>query len=344
MACNEFPNGCRMQWNYWGTGHGKGPHDGAGACLKQSLRKEQVKPDAIKLHNAADVVAYLKDSMNMPNAAYPKARRLVNRHFIEIGQNEVLRTDPLDCKTVPGSRSMHSIRSISRWNNTLLECRDFSCFCDHCLDGVPGVCPHKPHASPWKLITLEPIKSTDIVQESEEEEVDLEWTAELDDNFLASQLQVGDNFAVPVEPGNAEGADFYIVQCTKTMHIVQDVSRKDAWSGKLVEKGDEIVEGLYYRRQGRKENSYVLLRDEAVSFHYSHLILRSKVSMKQAPHKQKGGTSVYQLSEHALQSILDVIKSKRQLEELQSGSESEGTDSSGESEFLESDESDREDL
>lgn len=30
----ELPNGCFMDWNYWGTGHGKGPHNGAGACLK----------------------------------------------------------------------------------------------------------------------------------------------------------------------------------------------------------------------------------------------------------------------------------------------------------------------
>jgi hypothetical protein len=38
------------------------------------LKKEQLKPDAIKLHNAADVVAYLKGAMNMVNVAYPKAK------------------------------------------------------------------------------------------------------------------------------------------------------------------------------------------------------------------------------------------------------------------------------
>jgi hypothetical protein len=130
-----------MQWNFWGTGHGKGPHDGAGACLKQCLRKEQLKPDATKLHNVAVVVAYLKGAMNMGNAAYPKAKRVVHRHFREIGENEVVRTNPLDCKTIPRSRSMHSIHSVSSSNNILLECRDFSCFCDHCYNGVPGVCP-----------------------------------------------------------------------------------------------------------------------------------------------------------------------------------------------------------
>jgi len=38
-----------MEWNYWGTGHGKGPRDGARACLKQALQKEQLKPHGIPL-------------------------------------------------------------------------------------------------------------------------------------------------------------------------------------------------------------------------------------------------------------------------------------------------------
>jgi hypothetical protein len=37
---NEMPLGCRMQWNYFGTGHGKGRWDVAGAIIKQALRNE----------------------------------------------------------------------------------------------------------------------------------------------------------------------------------------------------------------------------------------------------------------------------------------------------------------
>jgi hypothetical protein len=308
-VCDELPEGCQMQWNFWGTGYGKGPHDGARACLKQSLRKEQLKPEAIKLHNAQDVVAFLKGAMNMPNAAYPKAKRVVHQHFREIGENEVVRTNPLDCKTIPRSRSMHSIRSVSSSNNVLLECRDFSCFFDHCYNGVLGVCLNKSHVSPWKLLTLEPMKSTDAVQEPEDED-DSDWIAEPNDNFLVSQLQVGDNFAVPAESGNAEGVDFYIVQCTRPMYTVQEVNLRDAWSGKVVDRGDEFVEGLYYQRKGLKENSYVLLREHGVGFFYSHLILRSKFNMKEAHLKQKGGTTVYQLSNQTLQRIQCVLHSK----------------------------------
>jgi len=31
---DDLPHGCRMVWSYFGSGHGKGVHDGAGAILK----------------------------------------------------------------------------------------------------------------------------------------------------------------------------------------------------------------------------------------------------------------------------------------------------------------------
>jgi hypothetical protein len=48
-----------MEWNYWVSNHGKGPHNGARACLKQALQKEQLKPNGILLQNAQDVVSIL---------------------------------------------------------------------------------------------------------------------------------------------------------------------------------------------------------------------------------------------------------------------------------------------
>jgi hypothetical protein len=44
-----------MLWSYFGSGHGKGVHDGAGAVLKQPIRKEQMKMETPKLQIAADM-------------------------------------------------------------------------------------------------------------------------------------------------------------------------------------------------------------------------------------------------------------------------------------------------
>ena len=34
-------------WNYFETGHGKGEHDGAEACVKIALRREELKLSTI---------------------------------------------------------------------------------------------------------------------------------------------------------------------------------------------------------------------------------------------------------------------------------------------------------
>ena len=47
---DQLPFGCAVQQNYWGSGHGKGPHDGTSTCLKQALRKEQLKLHVCKMH------------------------------------------------------------------------------------------------------------------------------------------------------------------------------------------------------------------------------------------------------------------------------------------------------
>lgn len=84
----------------------------------------------------------------MPNLAYPKAKRIVTKHFIEIGKFEVDREDVLNCKSISSSRSMHSIRSVSPFNNVLLEVRDFSCFWKHRIKDTIGICPNKHYIEP----------------------------------------------------------------------------------------------------------------------------------------------------------------------------------------------------
>lgn len=136
-----------MDWYFFGTGHGKGPHDGAGAYLKQAIRKEQLRPGSIRLHNASDVVEFLRVSMNLPNPAFPIARRVVNMHFYLIEETGVPRERPLGCNTIPSSISMHIICSISHLNNYQLECRDFSCFCNACVLRTNETYPNSFHVA-----------------------------------------------------------------------------------------------------------------------------------------------------------------------------------------------------
>lgn len=316
----DLSEGCAIDWHFWGTGHGKGPHDGAGACLKQNIRKEQLRPGSRWLHGAADVVDYLKTSMNRPNGAYPAARRVVDRHFTLIGKTEVCRRLSMACATVSGSRSMHSIRSVGPQNNVQLQVRDFSCFCNFCVDSEGESCSSFTFVKPWRVVTLVPTSTDEAVQE--EEDLDQEWVLEDDSNDLALGLDIGDHFAILADPNDphSKGAEFFVLLCTKRMYVVEEETLTDAWGG-VVERSDEVVEGLYYEQHGKKANSYVLLDAAGPARVYSHLVCASKFCMKLARHKQKSNTSVYSLSNAALAKIARVLRDRERVAALESDAE-----------------------
>jgi hypothetical protein len=61
----------------------------------------------------------------------------------------------------------------------------------------------------------------------------------MNSDYLASYFALGDNFAM-----NAEGVDFYILICTKTMYILQK-PYKCAW-GQQFNACDIVIVGRYY--------------------------------------------------------------------------------------------------
>jgi len=72
---------------------------------------------------------------------------------------------------------------------------------------------------PWKLVTLEPCDATYVLCDIELD--DSNWGTGSGSNNLASDLEVGDNFAMRAKAGNAKGADFYILKCLKTLHTIE---------------------------------------------------------------------------------------------------------------------------
>jgi hypothetical protein len=47
-----------MVWSYFGNGHGKGVHDGAGVVLKQEIKKKKKRMDDERLQNVVDIMAF----------------------------------------------------------------------------------------------------------------------------------------------------------------------------------------------------------------------------------------------------------------------------------------------
>jgi hypothetical protein len=78
--------------------------------------------------------------------------------------------------------------------NVLLQVRDFSCFCCHCIDGTTSVCVSIDYIKPLKLVTLEPCDTFDVLRDMEL--ADLAWSMGSRNNGLVVDLEVGDNFTI----------------------------------------------------------------------------------------------------------------------------------------------------
>jgi hypothetical protein len=50
--------GCTLLWSFFGTSHGKGPHDGAKVVQKRFIRQSQLDASNPKLQNAEDMVEF----------------------------------------------------------------------------------------------------------------------------------------------------------------------------------------------------------------------------------------------------------------------------------------------
>ena len=74
-------------WNYFETRHGKGEHDGAGACVKTTLRREELKLSTVStILNARSIVRWCMLVMGEASAMRVEStrKRHVERFFGEV--------------------------------------------------------------------------------------------------------------------------------------------------------------------------------------------------------------------------------------------------------------------
>ena len=269
-----------MLWNFFGTGHGKGEHDGAGAVIKRALTAEQLDANGAKLQNAHDVVEWLTWKM-----ADDGRQRL----FVEVKMNDVDRSNAYTCQTVKGTRNTHCVLGFSRKDPTQVLLRSLSCFCSYCVDECWDQCINVRHVQPWKLHKLEPdreennaliVEEDDIVYSEQQEE-------------LADMLEVGDHLAVLKSPTNTDNEDYYIVLC-KEAKTVLSKQVKDGW-GNVFNTGDAVVHGIYYAKLPQCKNSYALLRDAPTAMLHADAIVAIKFPMLRAKNKVKGYSTTYRV-------------------------------------------------
>jgi hypothetical protein len=111
-----LPHGCDIIWNFFAFGHGKGEVDGVGTLCKLEIRSEQMKPNAQRLQDVANIVAFMRSQFHRSHAVYASAKKVVNKHFWLVGASDVVRSRVPNVTTIPGSRSMHQVQVLHSYS------------------------------------------------------------------------------------------------------------------------------------------------------------------------------------------------------------------------------------
>ena len=143
--------GYSISRHYFGSGHGKGPSDGATASFKRLLNSA-VKARKAQLTNVEDVYKYAKANLEIKAIEAGQCTHY-RRHVIMVAKKEIkmiLETKP----GVPQTRQIHSVCNIQE--SGLLKTRNLSCFCEPCMGLEAGTrCRNGDHVAHWKTIELE---------------------------------------------------------------------------------------------------------------------------------------------------------------------------------------------
>ncbi len=140
--------GCSMQWNHFGSCHGKGHQDGAGVHVKQALRVEQIQFNSTQLQDAKDVVSSLKRYFGLQHLAYDNARRDVLGYFYEMKVTNVNRVDQFNVQTMEGTHGFHQVIKNVGLDKIPFHVRTLYCFYKFYSNSGDGPCKQCLHLRP----------------------------------------------------------------------------------------------------------------------------------------------------------------------------------------------------
>ncbi len=124
-------------WNFVGSGHGKGSHDGVGVIIKRFIRKEQLDANGAKLQNAKEVVQFLHEHLSKkPMTSYSSLRKPLWKVFWLVKEEGVpMKLLIFSCDNIKGIMKLHSILVTNKNNLTIFMVKDLACFNTFSFDG-----------------------------------------------------------------------------------------------------------------------------------------------------------------------------------------------------------------
>jgi hypothetical protein len=177
------------------------------------------------LQNVGDVVDLLHIRLtSRPESSYSRERRIDNRLFWHVKLEDVDQLTKYTCETMKGTRDVHLVRSMNSSNVDKLMKFFKTYFCCFYVDSNFIACENVPWTKEWEIKVLIPNNTSfvqNVVELTFEEQKWDQYGAYGD--YLASCLQLRDNFVVRAKEDNEEGVDFNILMCTKMVLLCRRI-------------------------------------------------------------------------------------------------------------------------
>ena len=152
VACSNEDYGFPVEKHFFGSRHGKGPSDGETGVVKTSA-SIAVKSRKAVIMSATSMFEYCVGNLTTPVQENEDACFHQRRKFFFVPKESVNHVRPERVPaTLPGTRSLHATRFVSR--NTIAT-RNISCFCESCILCLPDTeCVNSMHVDQWVVKRL----------------------------------------------------------------------------------------------------------------------------------------------------------------------------------------------
>ena len=159
--------GCPVHRCFFGSRHGKGPGDQVIGVVKSSLNRAVRARQAV-ISCAEDAFKFCTEKMSKDDNGTCNHKRMT---FFLVNKISRETTGHVSLKTVPGTRTVHSVKGVSPG---IVRVRNLTCLCSACLSGnTECTGKEKAYVDTWKTVTLEKqkkIKRTGKATESDKKE------------------------------------------------------------------------------------------------------------------------------------------------------------------------------
>ncbi|WAR17869.1 hypothetical protein MAR_032463 [Mya arenaria] len=145
ISCSQADFGFSFERHFYGSRHGKGPSDGAGAVVKSAVRRAVMGGNVV-VNDANEFFEIAKQKLSKEDTDHKEHFKRTIFLVTDINHDRPERSDKC-CKTLKGTRKVQAVQAVEKM---IINTRNLSCFCEFCINGVEQTCVNSNYVHEWK--------------------------------------------------------------------------------------------------------------------------------------------------------------------------------------------------